>query len=156
MGDTSTGAGRPVTVYVTAGVVGVTFALGVGWALLEADVASWWAAACWLPVTAYLSRKRLPSEVIGSALQLGAGLALLAPTTPYVAAAVKGAEIRAIAVAKELFGPVLVVVVVAGVAYAVGLWLKRHAERKLARRARKGVYRSGERADGRGPSGGRA
>lgn len=147
MAVTATRGGRPITVYVTAQVVGVLFALGVGWALLETGVPAWWAAACWLPVSAYLSRKRLPAEVLGSALQFGAVLAVLVPAAPYVSNTV-GADLGAVAVARELFAPALVLVVVAGVAYVGGLALKRRARRKLTRRARKGVYRSGSRADG--------
>lgn len=135
--------GRPVTVYVTAQVVGVLFALGVGWALLRADVPAWGAAACWLVVSGHLSRKRLPSEALGTALQIGAVLVVFAPMAGYLPAGLDGAEIGAVAVAQDLFGPTLLLVVVAGLSYVGGLLLKRRAKRKLSRRARKGVYRSG-------------
>lgn len=134
---------RPVTVYVTAQVVGIFFALGAGWTLLRADVPPWGAAACWLVVSAYLSRKRLPSEALGTALQFGAVVAVLAPAAQYLPAVLEGADLRAVSVARELFGPALLLVVVAAAAYVVGLLLKRRAKRKLTRRARKGVYRSG-------------
>ena len=132
-----------MTVYVTAQVVGVLFALGVGWALLRADVPAWGAGACWLVVSGYLSRKRLPSEALGTALQIGAVLAVSAPIAGYLPAAVDGSEFGAVALAQDLFGPALLLVVLAGLSYAGGLVLKRRAKRKLSRRARKGVYRSG-------------
>jgi hypothetical protein len=134
-------AGRPVTVYLTAQVAGVAIALAVGWLLLAADVTVWGAVGSWLLVSAYLSRKRLPSEAVGSALHLGAVVALLAPLTPYLPALLEGATLDPVAIASDLFGPVLLVVVVAGVAYAAGFLLKRRARRTLTRRARKGVYR---------------
>lgn len=136
-------SGRPFTVYLTAQVVGLLFALAVGWASLRAEIPVWGAAACWVLVSTYLSRKRLPSEAVGAALQFGAVGALLAPLAPYLRSVLDGANVGAVAVATELFGPILAVVVVAGFAYVVGLLLKRRAERKLSRQARKNVYRSG-------------
>lgn len=133
-------AGRPVTVYLAAQVAGVAFALAVGWLLLEAGVSAWSAVGCWLLVSAYLSRKRLPSEAVGSALHIGAVVALIAPLTPYLPAIVEGAALSPVAVASDLFGPALIVVVLAAGAYVAGHLLKRRARRKLTRRARKGVY----------------
>lgn len=143
MSTVARSGGRPVTVYVTAGAVGTAFAVAAGWALLLADVPVWGAVVPWLLVSAYLSRKRLPSEALGSALQLGAVAAVLAPVAPYAPAFVEGTDLSAVAVARELFGPALLFVVFAGLAYVVGLLLKRRARRKLTKQARKGVYRSG-------------
>jgi hypothetical protein len=133
-----------VTVYVTGQVVGRTFALGAGVVLLEACVPVWGAVVPWLVVSAYLSRKRLPSEALGAGLQLTAVAAVLAPVTAFLPAFVDGTDVTALPVATKLFTPVLVLVVVAGVAYVGGLLLKRRAERKLTRRARKDVYRHGQ------------
>lgn len=143
MTEAPSAAGRPVTVYVIAQVAGVCCALGLGLALLRASLPVWWAAACWLPVSAALSRKRSPSEALGSALQVGGVAALVVPVVPSVAAAVERSDLGAVAVARDLFGPALLLTVVAGVAFVAGRLLKRRAERRRTRRARKGVYRSG-------------
>ena len=143
MTPTTRRGGRPVTAYVTAQVVGVLFALGVGWALLGARVPVWGTAACWLVISGHLSRKRLPTEALGTALQIGAVLAVFAPMAGYLPAAVDGADLDAVAVARDLFGPALLLVVAAGFSYAGSLLLKRRTERKLSRRGRKAVYRSG-------------
>jgi len=132
-----------VTVYLTAQVVGVLFAVGVAYALLSVDVPVWGAAGFWLAVSVYLSRKRLPSEALGTGLQFGAVVAVLVPPAPYVGAAVEGAAPDAVTVAREMFGPALLFLVFAAFAYVVGLLLKRRAKRKLTKRARKDVYQSG-------------
>lgn len=142
MSTATQNGGRPLTVYLTAQVAGALFAIGAGWALLLADAPVWGALAPWLLVSAYLSRKRLPSEALGSALQLGAVVAIMAPLAPYVPALFDGAEVSSVTIAKELFGPALVFVLIAGLAYAVGILLKRRARRKLTKRSRKGVYHS--------------
>lgn len=135
-------AGRPVTVYVTAQVAGVPVAMAAGWVLFEAGGPFWGAVVPWFLASAYLSRKRLPSEALGAGLQLAAVAAVLAPVAAYLPAVAEGAEMTALTVATELFGPVLVLFVFAGVAYVGGLLLKHRAERKLTRRARKDVYRA--------------
>lgn len=130
-----------MTVYVTAQVVGVALALLMGWVLVVAEAPVWGAAVCWLCLSAYLSRKRLPSQVVGAALQVAAVVAVLVPVAPYAPALLSGADVSATAVARELFGPALLFAVCAVVAYAVGHLLKRRARRKLVARARKDVYR---------------
>ncbi|MFQ3319730.1 MAG: hypothetical protein ACI8UR_001204 [Natronomonas sp.] len=132
---------RPVTVYVTAQLLCIPLALLVAWELVSAGLPPWGAVACWLALSAYLSRKRLPSGVLGAGLQLGAVITVLAPLVPYLVAAVEGANVTAVDIATELFGPALAFTVFAAFAYAVGLFLKRRARRKLTRQARKGLRR---------------
>lgn len=129
-----------MSVYLTAQVLGIVFAVLVGWELLAASVPVWGAVLAWLSLSAYLSRKRLPSEALGSGLQFGAVAAALAPIVPYALAAVDGAGVDPVAIATDLFGPTLLFFVLAAIAYVSGLLLKRRARRKLTRRARKGVY----------------
>ena len=141
MAATTRFTGRRVTVYVTAQVVGVPIALAAGWALLEAGVPVWGAAVPWLLVTLHLSRKRLPTEAVGSALHLAAAVVVLLPVA-YLPEVIGPDGVTAVALARELFGPALVLLVAGAAAYVVGLLLKRRAARKLARQARKDVYRA--------------
>ena len=124
---------RPLSVYLTAQVVGVPLALAAGWVLLAVGVPLWGAALPWLLLTAHLSRKRLPSEAVGSALHLVAAVAVLWPLA-YIPRVEEGEGV--VTLARELFGPALVLLVAGAAAYAVGLVLKRRAARELARRAR--------------------
>jgi hypothetical protein len=101
----------------------------------------WGAAVGWFGFAAYLSRKRLPSEAVGAALQFGAVLAVLLPAAPYAVAYIEGANVSIVGFAREAFGPALVFVLFGGVAYGAGILLKRRARRKLTKRARRDVRR---------------
>lgn len=132
---------RPVSVYVTAQLVGIVLAAGVAWSLWTAGVPPWLAVVCWLGLSAHLSRKRLPTEVLGSALQVGALVSLLVPVVPVFRTLQEGGELTAIDVATTLYGPTLAVVVVAGAAFFAGRRLERHARRRLDRRKRREMRR---------------
>ncbi|QLD87221.1 hypothetical protein HWV23_16320 [Natronomonas halophila] len=131
-------ADRPMTVYVTAQVLAVALAGGIAWALAAAGAPVWGAVVGWVGFAAYLSRKRLPSEAMGAALQFGAALVVLAPAAPYLPALVDGADLSPVGFATKAFGPALVFVLFSGIAYGCGVLLKRRARRKLAKRARRG------------------
>jgi hypothetical protein len=132
---------RPMTVYVTAQVLALALAGALAWTLTATDAPVWGAAVGWFCLSVYLSRKRLPSEALGSALQFGAVLALLAPVAPHLPTLVDGGRFSAVDFARAAFGPTLVFVVFGGVAYGGGVLLKRRARRKLTKRARKNVRR---------------
>lgn len=132
---------RPVSVYVTAQLIGIVLAAGVAWLLWTVGVPPWLAIGCWLGLSAYLSRKRLPTEVLGSALYVGALLALGVPVAPVLEAVLEGRDLSAIDVATSLFGPALSVVVIAGGAFVAGRLLKRHARQRLGRRERHRIGR---------------
>lgn len=134
-------ADRPLTVYVTAQFLAVVLAGGIAWALAAAGAPVWGAVLGWLGFAAYLSRKRLPSEAVGSALQFAAVLAILVPAVPYLSALVGGTDLSAVAFARAAFGPALVFVLFGGFAYGAGVMLKRHARQKLTKRARRNVRR---------------
>lgn len=134
-------ADRPITVYVTAQALAIVLAGGIAWALAAAGAPVWGAVVGWLGFAAYLSRKRLPSEAVGSALQFAAVIAILAPTAPYLPALVGGSDLSAVAFARAAFGPALVFVLVGGFAYGAGIMLKRRARQKLTKRARRDVRR---------------
>jgi hypothetical protein len=131
-------ADRPITVYVTAQVLAVALASGIAWTLTAVGTPVWGAVIGWVVFAAYLSRKRLPSEAMGTALQFGAVLAVLVPAAPYLPALVDGSDLSLVGFATKAFGPALVFVLFAGVAYGCGVLLKRRAQRKLAKRARRG------------------
>jgi hypothetical protein len=134
-------ADRPLTVYVTAQFLAVVLAGGIAWALTTVGAPVWGAAVGWFGFAAYLSRKRLPSEAVGAALQFGAVLAVLLPAAPYAVAYIEGANVSIVGFAREAFGPALVFVLFGGVAYGAGILLKRRARRKLTKRARRDVRR---------------
>lgn len=123
--------------YLTAQLVGLALAAGATWALWSAWALPWVAVVVWLGISAHLSRKRLPSEVLGSALQVGALLALAVPIVPVLREVARGGEVTAVDVATTLYGPALAVVVLAGAAFMAGRLLKRHARRRLYRRRRR-------------------
>lgn len=127
---------RPVSVYVTAQLIGIALAAGVAWMLWTVGVPPWLAVGCWLGLSGYLSRKRLPTEVLGSALQVGALLALAVLVAPVLQAVLEGRDVTAVDVATSLFGPTLSVVVLGGGAFVAGRLLKRHARQELERRER--------------------
>lgn len=127
---------RPVSVYVTAQLIGIALAAGVAWLLWTVGVPPVLAVGFWLGLSASLSRKRLPTEVLGSAFQAGALLALAVPVAPVLQAVLEGRDVTAVDVATSLFGPALSVVVLGGAAFVAGRLLKRHARRELDRRAR--------------------
>lgn len=131
MSVTSGWTGRPVSVYVTAQVVSVPVALAAGWVLLEVGAPVWAAAAPWLLLTAHLSRKRLPSEAVGSALHLVAAAAVLWRLA-YLPRVADGSATGTVALVRELVGPAFVFLVAGGAAFLVGHLLKRRAARKLA------------------------
>lgn len=133
---------RPITVYLTAQVLGVLLAAVAAWALIAAGGPVWGAVFCWLGVSVYLSRKRIPSEAIGSGLQVGALLVVVAPLAPYADAYLAGAELSPVTIATTMFGPALVFTLFAGAAYGSGLLLKRHARSKLSRRTRRNSKRA--------------
>lgn len=128
---------RPVSVYVTAQLIGIGLAAGVAWLLWSVGVQPRLAVGCWIGLSAYLSRKRHPTEVLGSALQVGALLAFVAPVAPLVEAVLEGRSVTVVDVAASVFGPALSAVVLAGAAFVVGRLLKRHAGRRLGRRRRR-------------------
>lgn len=132
-------ADRPITVYATAQVLALALAGAIAWALTAVSAPVWGAAFGWFGFAAYLSRKRLPSEALGAALQFGAVLAVLLPAAPYLVAFLDGANVSLVAFAREAFGPALVFVLFGGGTYGAGVLLKRHAQRKLSKRARRGV-----------------
>lgn len=132
---------RPVSVYVTAQLVGIALAAGATWVLWTADAVPWPAVVAWLGVSAHLSRKRLPTEVLGSALQVVALLALAVPILPVVSEVAGGGEVTAVDVATALFGPALAVLVLAAAAFQAGRLLKRRARRQLRRRRRRELAR---------------
>lgn len=132
---------RPVSVYVTAQLIGIALAAGVAWLLWTVGVPPWLAVGCWLGLSAYLSRKRLATEVLGSALQVGALLALAVPAAPVLEALLEGRDVTAIDVATTLFGPALSVVVLGGAGFVAGRLLKRHARQRLGRRERRRIGR---------------
>lgn len=132
--------GRPVSVYVTAQFLGVALAAGVGWLLWTVGAPPWLAVGCWLGLSGVLSRHRLPTAVLGSALQIAAVLALAIPLAPVLEARLAGREVTAVDAAASLFGPVLSVAVLGVAAFAAGRLLKRHASRRVGRRQR---HRSG-------------
>lgn len=134
-------ADRPLAVYVTAQVLAILLAGGVAWALAAAGAPVWGAVVGWLGFAAYLSRKRLPTEAMGSALQFGAVLAVLGPVAPYAPVLAGSGDVSLVAFATRAFGPALVFVLFGGFAYGTGVLLKRRARRKLSKRARYDVRR---------------
>lgn len=132
---------RPVSVYVTAQLIGIALAAGVAWLLWSVGVPPWLAVGCWLGLSTYLSRKRHPTAVLGSALQVGALLALVVPAAPLLEAVLAGRDVTVLDVAASVFGPGLTVVVLGGAAFAAGRLLKRHARRRLGRRKRHEIGR---------------
>lgn len=127
---------RPVSVYVTAQFLGIALAAGVGWLLWTVGVPPWLAVGCWLGLSAILSRNRLPTEVLGSALQVAALLALAVPFAPLLEARLAGREVTAVDAATSLFGPLLSVAVLGVAAFAAGRRLKQRARRRVGRRQR--------------------